>query len=210
MVRHSAGPFISILSVCAAPIQGTSYAHVLTSDGLEKEDPSSSVAPLHSALVKQAIGNKMRRRRFTNSYNMLFSLKSASFPLHAATVRQMQFSPDGKHLATCRLVFTRCAFIIIVMLLYSLDRTCLFLDVQVVFFCRYPKLDAYRQSCRISPRKVVSSVSARVMQDRSLGASEVDTTIKRTRLTCVLRSPHGEFVLTRLQRNIMLWEAPVS
>ena len=83
---------------------------MLSSEGLKNEDASGFAPLLHNALVRQAISNKIRRRRFTNSYSMLASLKPTSYPLHAASVSHMQFSPDGKHLATCRQASFRFAF----------------------------------------------------------------------------------------------------
>ena len=78
------------------------YSSVITANSAPEDNPDA--LPLHIALVKQAIRNKLRRREFTATHRVLSSLKPESRRLHAAAVAHMQFSPDGNYLATCGFV----------------------------------------------------------------------------------------------------------
>ena len=85
--------------------QEVSSKRVLASDA-QKENALAAFA-LAPERGKQALINLLRRRRrrkLMSQHKMLYSSAPTSHKRHVATVAQMQFSRDGKYLATCRSV----------------------------------------------------------------------------------------------------------
>lgn len=75
---------------------------VLRAKDISENRINNESTRLHEAAVKQALRNKKDRTDLVETYRMLASLSAQTHIIHATNVSHMQFSPDGRYLATCR------------------------------------------------------------------------------------------------------------